>query len=223
MACAGYDAHVTVNVLLADDEVIYSAGMAHVLRQQPETHVLPTVYTAAALDSALGELEASVVVMARRLATGLATMLDRAAQRNNRVVLLFSAQDEVKTSELARVKGALRRGDSPWELVRCVRLVAAGERCILPTRTDMHGSITAGRRVLEQLSPRQLQVVRETAAGAKNAEIARKIGTSEQVIKNMLREIYDMTGVSDRLELALFVLHHPELSKAALPPGRSDG
>jgi hypothetical protein len=42
----------------------------------------------------------------------------------------------------------------------------------------------------------------------RNKEIAYQIGTTEQVVKNYLRKIYDKLGVSDRLELALYCLHH---------------
>jgi hypothetical protein len=41
------------------------------------------------------------------------------------------------------------------------------------------------------------------------------IGTTEQVIKNYLRNVYDKIGVSDRLELALFTIHHRILAEAA--------
>jgi len=44
--------------------------------------------------------------------------------------------------------------------------------------------------------------------GKRNKEIAYQLGTTEQVIKNYLRKIYDKLGVSDRLELALYCLHN---------------
>jgi len=50
--------------------------------------------------------------------------------------------------------------------------------------------------------------------GFKNRDIAVQLYTSEQVVKNALRHIFDKTGVSDRLELALFVLHHRVLAQA---------
>ena len=55
--------------------------------------------------------------------------------------------------------------------------------------------------------------------GCKNKEIASQLGTKEQVIKNYLRSIFDKTGVSDRLELALFTLHHRVLAEAAAHAG----
>ena len=42
----------------------------------------------------------------------------------------------------------------------------------------------------------------------RNREIADQVGTTEQVIKNSLRKIYDKLGVSDRLELALYCIQH---------------
>ena len=47
----------------------------------------------------------------------------------------------------------------------------------------------------------------------RNKEIAYQIGTTEQVIKNYLRKVYDKLGVSDRLELALYCLHHELLKQ----------
>ena len=46
-----------------------------------------------------------------------------------------------------------------------------------------------------------------------------RLATTEQVIKNYLRSIYDKTGVSDRLELALFTIHHRMLAEAAAAAG----
>jgi hypothetical protein len=43
--------------------------------------------------------------------------------------------------------------------------------------------------------------------GLKNKDIAQEVGTTEQVVKNYLRKIYDKLGVSDRLELALYSMH----------------
>jgi DNA-binding NarL/FixJ family response regulator len=45
------------------------------------------------------------------------------------------------------------------------------------------------------------------------------MGTTEQVVKNHLRSVYDKTGVSDRLELALFTIHHKTLARAAAAVG----
>ena len=74
---------------------------------------------------------------------------------------------------------------------------------------------SVGARVRDRLTPKEMQIVALIVQGCKNKDIARQLGTKEQVIKNYLRSIYDKIGVSDRLELALFTLHHKLLAEAA--------
>ena len=64
-----------------------------------------------------------------------------------------------------------------------------------------------------------MKIVALIVQGCKNREIGMRLGTTEQVIKNYLRSIYDKTGVSDRLELALFTIHHRMLAEAATEVG----
>ena len=70
------------------------------------------------------------------------------------------------------------------------------------------------RSVRDRLSDRELRIVAAVVQGYKNREIAPQLYTSEQMIKNALRKIFDKIGVSDRLELALFVVHHRILAQA---------
>ncbi len=67
----------------------------------------------------------------------------------------------------------------------------------------------------DRLTPKELRIVALIVQGYKNKEIANQLGTTEQVIKNYLRNVYDKIGVSDRLELALFTIHHRILAEAA--------
>jgi DNA-binding NarL/FixJ family response regulator len=71
-----------------------------------------------------------------------------------------------------------------------------------------------GIRVRDRLSEKELRIIAAVVRGYKNREIAAQLDTSEQVVKNALRVIFDKIGVSDRLELALFVLHHRMLAHA---------
>jgi DNA-binding NarL/FixJ family response regulator len=65
------------------------------------------------------------------------------------------------------------------------------------------------------LSPKELAIVTWIMQGKRNKEIAGLLGTSEQVIKNYLRKVYAKLGVSDRLELALYCMHHQLHKKGA--------
>ena len=60
----------------------------------------------------------------------------------------------------------------------------------------------------EQLNSREIEVATLVWQGHTNPEIALTMGTSEQVIKNQLRSVFDKLGVWSRLELALYVASH---------------
>jgi DNA-binding NarL/FixJ family response regulator len=67
-----------------------------------------------------------------------------------------------------------------------------------------------------RLSEKELAIIACITRGMRNKEIAYQVGTTEQVVKNYLRKIYDKLGVADRLELALYCLHHKILQSHAV-------
>ena len=70
----------------------------------------------------------------------------------------------------------------------------------------MHGKLT----LQNLLTPKQFRVALLVTSGLKNAEIGMILGTSENMIKNILRDIYDRAGCSNRVELALLMVHEAE-------------
>ncbi len=73
------------------------------------------------------------------------------------------------------------------------------------------GNTTSRLGVREQssaLSQREREIVALVAQGFKNKEMAERMFISEQTVKNHLHNIFDKLGVSDRLELALYAIHH---------------
>jgi DNA-binding CsgD family transcriptional regulator len=87
--------------------------------------------------------------------------------------------------------------------------------------TAMKVQDSVGERVRDRLTPKEMQIVALIVQGCKNKNIAQQLSTTEQVIKNYLRNIYNKAGVSDRLELALFTMHHRILAGAAAKVGES--
>jgi DNA-binding NarL/FixJ family response regulator len=118
-------------------------------------------------------------------------------------------------------RGVVYRNVTGNALVDCVRAVAAGKTW-LPQQvmvSDSPEEDMVGTRVRDRLTPKEMRIVALIVQGRKNREIANRLNTTEQVIKNYLRSIYDKTGVSDRLELALFTIHHRVLAAAAADVG----
>jgi DNA-binding NarL/FixJ family response regulator len=61
------------------------------------------------------------------------------------------------------------------------------------------------------LTPKQFRVALLVSSGLKNSEIGIVLRTTENMIKNMLRDIYDRSGCSNRVELALLLVHEAEM------------
>ena len=76
-----------------------------------------------------------------------------------------------------------------------------------------------GTRALNRLTLKEIRIVTLIVQGCKNQEIALRLNTTVQVIKNYLRTIFIKTGVSDRLGLALFVISHRVLAQTAAEMG----
>ena len=102
-----------------------------------------------------------------------------------------------------------------------MRKIAAGETWIDNRSVSWvieayrsHGAeAPADTKARPRLSPKELVIISCISRGMRNREIADQVGTTEQVIKNYLRKIYDKLGVSDRLELALYCIQHNLVSK----------
>jgi len=124
------------------------------------------------------------------------------------------------------VQGVIYRSASGNMVVEAVRRLALGQSFLQgPNSAEVEVSEDlVGARVRKRLSDRELRIIAAIVQGYKNREIAMQLYTTEQVIKNALRNIFDKIGVSDRLELALFVVHHRMLAQAtaslAVTPGR---
>ena len=71
-----------------------------------------------------------------------------------------------------------------------------------------------------RLSEKEMLIISGVTQGLKNKDIAREVGTTEQVVKNYLRKIYDKLQVTDRLELALYSMHHRLLDGYVPRPAR---
>jgi DNA-binding NarL/FixJ family response regulator len=144
-----------------------------------------------------------------------------------KLIVQVSSSDENNTVELYRrgVRGVVPRSISPELLVKCVRRIAAGETWIdnqsiswvIDAYRSQASSLTSPR-TQPRLSEKELAIITCITRGMRNKEIAYQIGTTEQVIKNYLRKIYDKLGVSDRLELALYCLHHQILKNETEAP-----
>jgi DNA-binding NarL/FixJ family response regulator len=208
-----------IRVILADSQAIYRVGMRKIFALEDDIRVVAQAETLENLYAALVRFPTDVVLMEGQLIAGTVDAIPQLVQRASsaKLIVQVSESDESNTVELYRrgVRGVVPRSISPDLLIKCVRKIAAGETWI--DNQSISWVIDAYRaqahaltnpKTQPKLSEKELAIIACITRGMRNKEIAYQIGTTEQVIKNYLRKVYDKLGVSDRLELALYCLHH---------------
>ena len=182
--------------------------------------------------SVVAETQADVILFEAGLSPTPAEAVSEVARRalpGAKLILVTQRAGEQETVDYLRrgVRGILTRAVSPDLLVRCVRKVAAGETWL--DKQGVNWVIEAYRSQALQgaapkqqlrLSEKEMLIISGVTQGLKNKDIAREVGTTEQVVKNYLRKIYDKLHVTDRLELALYSMHHRLLDGYVPRPGR---
>lgn len=208
-----------IRIILADSQAIYRVGIRKIFALEDDLRVVAQADSLENLRAAIERYPTDVVLMEGSLVAGTANAIPELLKLAPDVKLIVQAvnSEESQTVELYRkgVRGIISRSISPDLLVRCVRRIAAGETWIdnqsVNWVIDAYRSQAASLvspRTQPRLSPKEMAIITCITQGKRNKEIAFQLGTTEQVIKNYLRKIYDKLGVSDRLELALYCLHN---------------
>jgi DNA-binding NarL/FixJ family response regulator len=207
-------------IILADNQAIFRAGAARVLALEDDMRIVAQCEDLAKLWSALESLRGSVLLVASSLRPEIPALVGRARTLGSRMILIAENNETVSEDTVEMLDGVVCRNIAGPDLVDGVRRVSRGQRYMQRAHvTAIHSTDSVGARVRDRLTPKEMQIVALIVQGCKNKDIALQLGTKEQVIKNYLRGIYDKTGVSDRLELALFTIHHRVLAEAAAKAG----
>ena len=207
-------------IILADNQVIFRAGAARILALEEDMRIVAQCEDLARMWSALESLRGSILLAASSLRAEIPSLAERARAASSRVILVTENTEQLPDNLTPLLDGIICRNIASVDLVDAVHRVARGQRYMQRANvTAIHAADSVGTRVRDRLTPKEMQIVALIVQGCKNKEIAQQLGTKEQVIKNYLRGIYDKTGVSDRLELALFTIHHRVLAEAAAKAG----
>jgi two-component system nitrate/nitrite response regulator NarL len=221
-----------VRIIVADSEAIFRVGMGKIFALEKDLEVVAQTETLQATLNAVSNTPAEIVLFEAGLSPNPPEAISdviRRAQPDTKVIIIAHRTGEEETVDYLRhgVRGILTRSVSPDLLVRCVRKVAAGETWL--DNQGVNWVIEAYRSQAEQgatpkqqlrLSEKEMLIIGGVTQGLKNKDIAQEVGTTEQVVKNYLRKIYDKLGVSDRLELALYSMHRRLLDGYVPPAGR---
>jgi DNA-binding NarL/FixJ family response regulator len=218
-----------IRVILADTQAIFRAGLRKIFALEDDIRVVGQAETLPQTQSAVTKFSADILIFESALAPNpveaITELLRLAPQL--KVVVVTPNSEEQLTLDLFRrgAHGIVSREVEPEVFVDCLRKVASGEPWLENQAMHWvmeafrgHNTRPAGTRPKVQLTPKESIIVSCVTQGMKNKEIALRVGTTEQVVKNYLRKVYDKLGVADRLELALYCLSHHVVDGIKPPP-----
>jgi DNA-binding NarL/FixJ family response regulator len=207
-----------INVIIADHQPVYRAGIAKLLATEDDMRIIAQPLSPDHLLNAVEKLRPHVLILSSgflphpdqvRKITGIA------GERQIAILVLTENAESAPEFIPWGVQGVFYRSIRTDMLIEGIRRLSQGGRFL-----QMHAAAEicadlVGERVTSKLSLRELRVISAVVHGYRNSEIAAQLGTTVPLLKKILRTIFDKTGVSGRLELALFVVHHQVLAQAA--------
>jgi DNA-binding NarL/FixJ family response regulator len=202
------------SVLVVDDEALVRRGLEMILSSSGDIDVVGTCDALEALDLTLARRPDVVLLdirMPRR--DGLQVLAQLMAVDAPPVVAMlttFDTEEHLAAALAGGASGFLLKDTDPVSLIRSVHVLASGGLVLAPgvDRRRLVARATTGGAPAPELSGRQLQVVRELAAGRTNAQIAQSLGVSTGTIKDDISSVLESFGVTSRVEAALVAAQH---------------
>ena len=206
-----------VRVLLVDDDDLMRAGLRAVLRSDPTVDVVGEAATGREAVGAARSRRPDVVLMDVRMPDldGIAATREvLAASPDIRVVILttFEQDDYIFGALSAGASGFLLKRTSPEELLAAIHTVAAGDSLLSPSVTRIVVDRMAreptpdarGDGRLDDLTPREREVLGLIARGLSNGEIGAALVIEESTVKTPVKRILMKLGLRDRIQAVIF-------------------
>ena len=197
-----------ISILLADDHPVVRQGYRRVLEYQSDFRVVAEADSAASAYSAFKQHAPHVVVLDISMpgASGLEAIRNIRSRDNRARILVFSMHTEtvlVKAAFDAGASGYVTKSNEPAALIRAIRSVAQGERAMSDdiARILAAESLTPSRSALDQLGEREIEILRQFAAGSTTKQIASNLNLSVKTVQNYHYLIKAKTGMRTDAQL----------------------
>jgi len=212
-----------VRVLIVDDQSLVRAGFRMILEAEEDIEVVGEASDGAEALEAAAEYAPDVILMdvrmpnvdgleaTRRLLDGRAT--------GPRVLILttFDLDEYVWEALRSGASGFLLKDTPPEQLVEAIRVVASGDALLAPAITRRvieefvsrpPASVRRQAPGVDELTARELEMLRYVARGLSNAEIAETAFVSETTVKTHVAHILSKLGLRDRVQAVVFAYEH---------------
>jgi len=225
-----------IRVVLVDDQELVRSGLRRILRRRDGFEIvaecadgaeIPRTLAGLAVDGADGDAGVDVVLMDLRMrqVDGITATRRLSEDPGAPPVLVLTTfdDDEMLSGALrAGAAGFLLKDSSADDLIRGVRAVAAGDSWLDPAVTgrvlnsyrNSAPATPSDDRIVDALTPRELEVLRAMAIGRSNGEIAADLVISELTVKSHIGRIFTKLHLRDRPAAIVYAYDHGLVSPA---------
>jgi DNA-binding NarL/FixJ family response regulator len=190
-----------IRILVADDHFIVRMGLVSLINTEPDMEVVGEAADGKQVVDLFGKCKPDLVLMDLRMPVkdGIqATAEIRSEHPQARVLVLttFDGDTDIHKALQAGAQGYVLKNSTGEKLIPAMRAVIAGQRWI-PTEV---ASRLASRKMFEELTPREVQVLELLAKGLANKQIGDVLNITEHTVKDHLKSILGKLHVADRTE-----------------------
>ena len=213
-----------VRIVLADDHQMFRDAVRRLLESEPDLVVVGEAGDGEEAVALTLQYEPDILLLdvAMPHANGMEVLQQiSAASKATRIIMVTGAVEENELRQALRLgaRGFVLKESGAVQLLESIRVVHGGEyfvgrECMadLVSAVRSRGVVIEGRAPRQKadfgLTTRERQIVSAVVNAYQNKEIAEKFAISEKTVKHHLTNIFNKVGVSNRLELALFAVHH---------------
>ena len=222
---------MTISVLIADDQALVRAGFRMILEAEPDFAVVGDAADGAQAVEAARRLEPDLVLMDVRMpeVDGIEAarrLLETGARTKVVMLTTFDMDEYIYDALNAGASGFLLKDVPPEQLVAGLRVVAGGDALLAPSVTRrvieqfVRRPPRSSRREpqLEELTPRELEVLKLIATGMSNAEIAASLFVTNTTIKTHVARILMKLNLRDRVQAVVLAYQSGLMEPQATTP-----
>ena len=220
---------MTIKVLLADDQALVRAGFRLIIQAQDDMEVIAEAADGSEAVRRCQVMNPDIVLMDIRMPVLDGIAATEQIARETKVVILttYDLDEYVYDALAAGASGFLLKDVPPEELIRGIRVVAAGDALLAPSVTRRLIAEFARRPLRPTEAPttpltaREVEVLGLVARGNSNAEIGRTLYLSENTVKTHVTHILDKLALRDRVQAVIYA-YEDGIVRPGRPRARRD-